>query len=535
MVSFRSSWLLALAPLAQYVAAQQSAPTPYTDPDTGIVFDTWSAASITFGFSFPGDGQTTNADEFIGYISCASPNGEGTGWCGLSYGGPMSNNLLLFAYPHDGEILTSFLWATAQVEPGLYEGDATLTQISSTIDEDGFTLIYRCQGCTSWSQDGNSGQLATTSPIAVLGWCHGRTNPTNPECPLEAVMVQHETQSIFGAQLTSNAFNDEYDQWVELATEVVEGNCDGEPPSTTTTGEATTTTAAPTGTPVPDETYDYVIVGAGAGGIPVADRLSEAGKKVLLIEKGPPSSGRWGGTRKPEWLEGTNLTRFDVPGLCNQIWADSSGIACPDTDQMAGCVLGGGTAINAGLWWRPNPKDWDFNFPDGWKASDMAKYEQRVFSRIPGTLFSSMDGVRYLDQGFQVVANGLKSAGWQQVNALEKPAAKNRTFTHTPYMFSGGERGGPMATYLVSANARSNFKYWTNTQVRRLVRSGGHVTGLEVEPFAGAGYAGTVKLTPETGRVILAAGTFGSAKILLRSKYCIFRTLSEFVDSNHAS
>ena len=55
---------------------------------------------------------------------------------------------------------------------------------------------------------------------------------------------------------------------------------------------------------------------------------------------------------KPSWLTGTNLTRFDVPGLCNQIWVDSGGIACTDMDQMAGCVLGGGTAVNAGLWWK---------------------------------------------------------------------------------------------------------------------------------------------------------------------------------------
>ncbi len=27
-------------------------------------------------------------------------------------------------------------------------------------------------------------------------------------------------------------------------------------------------------------------------------------------------------------------------------------MACSDTDQMAGCVLGGGTAVNAGLWWN---------------------------------------------------------------------------------------------------------------------------------------------------------------------------------------
>ena len=60
------------------------------------------------------------------------------------------------------------------------------------------------------------------------------------------------------------------------------------------------------------------------------------------------------------WLDGTNLTWFDVPGECNRIWnggADDTSCvgcaaACTDTDQMAGCILGGGTAVNAGLWWN---------------------------------------------------------------------------------------------------------------------------------------------------------------------------------------
>ena len=89
------------------------------------------------------------------------------------------------------------------------------------------------------------------------------------------------------------------------------------------------------------DTWDYIVVGSGPGGLAMADRLSESGAKVLLLEKGPPSSGRWGGTMKPSWLANTNLTRFDVPGLCNQIWADRSGIACTDYDQLAGCVLTG--------------------------------------------------------------------------------------------------------------------------------------------------------------------------------------------------
>lgn len=63
-------------------------------------------------------------------------------------------------------------------------------------------------------------------------------------------------------------------------------------------------------------------MGSGASGIPLADRLSASGKSVLLLERGWASSGRWGGTRMPSWLQGTNLTRFDVPGLAQLVWWD---------------------------------------------------------------------------------------------------------------------------------------------------------------------------------------------------------------------
>ncbi|CAK7198034.1 hypothetical protein SEUCBS139899_000692 [Sporothrix eucalyptigena] len=272
-------------------------------------------------------------------------------------------------------------------------------------------------------------------------------------------------------------------------------------------------------TPVPaNKTYDYIIVGSGAGGIPMADRLSEAGHSVLLLEKGPVSTGRWGGTMKPTWLQGTNLTRFDVPGLCNQIWHDSVGVACTDLDQMAGCVLGGGTAVNSGLWWKPNPRDWDSNFPDGWKFNDMVNATERVFSRIPGTIHPSMDGKLYRQQGFEMLGGGLKAAGWQEIIPNDHPDLKNHTFGHSTFMYSGGERGGPLATYLVTANQRSQFAMYPNTMAKRVVRTGGHATGVEVECTpSGNGHSGLVQLTPGTGRVILSAGAFGSAKLLMRS------------------
>ncbi len=254
----------------------------------------------------------------------------------------MTNSLLLVAWPYNNTILTSFRFATSYSMPQLYKGNATLTQISSNITADHFTLVFRCQNCLKWSHGGQTGVAATSAKQLVLGWVQAYPSPGNPQCPDFITLSQHNNgMNIWSASLSNNSVNPSYTAAAAKATTTVTGNC---------TGFASATVSS---VPVPTSiSFDYIVVGAGAGGIPIADKLSEAGKSVLLIEKGPVSSGRWGGTLKPQWLEGTNLTRFDVPGLCNQIWVDAGGIACTDTDQMAGCVLGGGTAVNAGLWWR---------------------------------------------------------------------------------------------------------------------------------------------------------------------------------------
>ncbi|KAL2015859.1 hypothetical protein VTK56DRAFT_4678 [Thermocarpiscus australiensis] len=506
----------ALASAASFlpsVLAQNSQPVTITDPGTGIIFNTWgfpngaaeTQGGFTFGVALPSDAFSTDASEFIGYLQCAAA--DETGWCGVSLGGPMTNSLLIAAWPNEDTVYTSLRYATGYVMPDLYTGDAKITQISSTINSTHFTLIFRCQNCLQWNQGGQAGGVSTTASFAVFGWAQAFPSPGNPTCPDQITLVQHDNgMGIWGAGLDSNAANPSYSAWAAKATKTVTGDCSGP----TQTGVV--------GIPVPTGTsFDYIVVGGGAGGIPIADKLSEAGKRVLLIEKGFASTGQNGGTLKPEWLVGTDLTRFDVPGLCNEIWVDSTGIACDDTDQMAGCVLGGGTAVNAGLWFRSYSLDWDYLFPSGWKYNDVLAALNRVFSRIPGTDTPSTDGKRYYQQGFDVISGGLQAGGWSSVTANSAPDRKNRTFSHSPFMFSGGERGGPLATYLQTAKSRSNFQLWLNTTVKRVVREGGHITGVEVEAFRTGGYQGIVNVTNISGRVILSAGTFGSAKVLLRS------------------
>lgn len=287
------------------------------------------------------------------------PKGATTssGYCGISIGGGMPGRLLLTAWPSGTDVLTSFQWATGYVTPMPYTGNAKLTQISSAVNATHFRVIYRCENCLAWNQDGATGGISTSGGGSVIGWAAGYSPPTGATCARDAVFIQHDNgQSLWGASFDSNIANPSYTAWAAKATKTVTGSCGGPTSSSAAPG--------PTGQPVPNKQYDYIIVGGGAGGIPIADKLSEAGKKVLLIEKGPASTGQWSAGTKanwntPTWLEGTGLTRFDVPGLCNQIWVDSAGIACSDVDRMAGCLLGGGTAINAGLWWKVSNSFWE--------------------------------------------------------------------------------------------------------------------------------------------------------------------------------
>lgn len=541
-VEFRASMkLLSLIPVLAY--------TPYTlgqifssyVDDNGIVLwqNTWDsqvgAGNAQWGLALPPVNASEYMNEYIGRVVAPIPE-TGT-WLGISHSSGMTGSLILLTWVNGDQVMTGFRYASGYVEPSVYTGNASLSVISSFVNSTHYGLTYRCQDCWTWEQDGVLGSQVpkTTSAAAqLLGWAQATTAPMTPE-DTDTGIVQHAADGIMAATVAS-ARNAAYTSWVSLGTPT--GSPPPSSPSNVTTitpptGTNTTiptggsnSTATPTASSTPSstpacasnstitsQTWDYIVVGAGAGGIPLADKLSESGASVLLVEKGPPSSGRWGGTLKPDWLVGTNLSRFDVPGLDNEIWRDSDGIACTDVSVMAGCVLGGGTAVNAGLWWKANPTDFDYNFPVGWKGADMMGAVERVFDRIPFTDVPSQDGRIYQGEGYDVVGGALAAAGWKNVTAGDVPGEKNLTFSRPNHMFAHGERGGPLATYLVSASERSNFRLVTNTSVARVLRKGATMTGIEVEAFLDGGICGTINAS----NIILSAGAFGTPKILFRS------------------
>lgn len=134
--------------------------------------------------------------------------------------------------------------------------------------------------------------------------------------------------------------------------------------------------SAPTSNLAASGPWDVIVIGAGPAGIIVADRMSQAGKKTLLLEEGGPSYGITGGTQKPNWLQGTALSRVDVPGLYSTIFnaaTNPGGLLCAAWSQaFGGCTIGGSSAINAGLYFRPPASDWDQYNPSGWKSADVS-------------------------------------------------------------------------------------------------------------------------------------------------------------------
>jgi hypothetical protein len=146
---------------------------------------------------------------------------------------------------------------------------------------------------------GHTRMLASMTP-QTLRVPSKSTHHVSTEIRLNTPQITCFSVGFFGIDYTQ-AHTSNYQNYLQ-------GNA-GTPSSSPTGPTSTTTTSAPTGPTTPAVAYDYIVVGAGPGGIIAADRLSEAGKKVLLLERGGPSTKITGGTYVPSWAAGS--------GVCN--------------------------------------------------------------------------------------------------------------------------------------------------------------------------------------------------------------------------
>ncbi len=211
--------------------------------------------------------------------------------------------------------------------------------------------------------------------------------------------------------------------------------------------------------------FDFIIVGSGAGGGPLACRLALAGKRVLLIEAGqdPKSAG------EVHDAPGYHAAATEHPDMSWQFsvrhYADTArqkddhkydtdpkrdpdgtgGIFYPRSSGLGGC-----TGHHAMIVIRPNDRDWediaDLTNDDSWRAKNMqpyfAKFEQCLYiEEYRGFLANLLGGVTRLWARFLKFLNpksvldqgGHGDKGWQPTSfispqLISKITAKDNLF-----------------------------------------------------------------------------------------------------------
>ncbi|TLD33391.1 hypothetical protein PspLS_01577 [Pyricularia sp. CBS 133598] len=260
------------------------------------------------------------------------------------------------------------------------------------------------------------------------------------------------------------------------------------------------------------QTYDHIVVGGGQAGIVAATRLAQTGKHVLLLERGVGPTVATGADNVLSWND--TLTPTDVPGLAPAVrdLGLFSKYACPDTEGASACVLGGAGSFNYLVYVHPPARDFDDRWPQGWKWSDVKPAADRVYSVNPGSLIPSADGKRYDFELYDSLGSGfLASRGWKAVNQVEQPDEKHEAYSYPNWNIGNQKRAGSLASYLPVARQQAGFSMQLNATVSRLLRDGGKVTGVEVD-----GGKKRFRLA-EGGKVILAAGAWGTPRVLLNS------------------
>ena len=259
--------------------------------------------------------------------------------------------------------------------------------------------------------------------------------------------------------------------------------------------------------------YDYVIVGAGSAGCVLANRLTESGKhRVLLLEAGGSDRKFW--VRTPI---GYGRTFYD--SRVNWMYLTEPD---PETGGRVsywprGKVLGGSSSINAMVYIRGQPgdfDDWEAAGNPGWGWRDVLPYFQRAENnalgegdlRGVGGPLDVADASASMHPLCQNYLRGCGELGFEIVNDMN--GSRHECVGLYQITTRNGVRASAATAYLRPAMRRPNLRVVTGAHATKILFEGSRAIGVE---YVRGGRTERVLAGRE---VILSAGSINSPQLL---------------------
>ncbi|MEM1306806.1 MAG: choline dehydrogenase, partial [Pseudomonadota bacterium] len=262
---------------------------------------------------------------------------------------------------------------------------------------------------------------------------------------------------------------------------------------------------------------DYIIVGAGSAGCALAYRLSEAGRRVLVIEFGGSDRGPF--IQMPGALSyPMNMARYDW-GYTSEPEPHLGGrkLATP-----RGKVIGGSSSINGMIYVRGHAQDyehWRQSGAEGWAYADVLPYFKRMEHWHDGghggdPAWRGTDGPLHVTRGKRdnPLVTAFVEAGAQAGYPVtgDYNGAQQEGFGPFDMTVWKGHRWSAANAYLKPALKRDTCAL-IRAFARRVVIEDGRAVGVEVERD------GAVETIRAACEVILAASSINSPKLLMLS------------------